>query len=170
MSDDTHNELDFPTLKKPEHVKPRLFIHRPVSTEEEAEEASKQVSYVDAARSIKLEDFSNVHHTPCFRNAMLPGIAGGMGVGAIRFLIGANAMAAANWAVGGFAGIAFVTHGFCQRRRSLEKEGIRRAVEVLDKKDAFKEASKAQMDIPKVTEPQEPPKQGNNFWSTFKFW
>jgi hypothetical protein len=47
-------------------------------------------------------------------------------------------LAACNWASGSFAGVALVAYQFCQRRRALEKDGIRRAVEVLDKKQAMK--------------------------------
>ena len=48
-------------------------------------------------------------------------------------------MAACNWASGSFVGVSIVAYNYCQRRRALEKEGIRRAVEVLDKKQALKD-------------------------------
>lgn len=45
---------------------------------------------------------------------------------------------ACNWASGSFVGISLVAYQLCQRRRAIEKDGIRRAVEVLDKKQAMK--------------------------------
>lgn len=73
-----------------EHKKPRAFIHRPDEDPEAAEEARKHASYVDAAKTIKTDDFAKVAQQPCVRNALLPGIGGGMGIGALRFVIGSK--------------------------------------------------------------------------------
>lgn len=48
-------------------------------------------------------------------------------------------MASCNWASGMFVGVSVIMYNYCQRRRQLEKDGIRRAVEVLDKKQALKD-------------------------------
>lgn len=45
---------------------------------------------------------------------------------------------ACNWAVGSFVFGSFMMYEFCQRRRQLEKQGIKRAVEVIDRKQAEK--------------------------------
>ncbi len=80
---------------------------------------------------------------------------------------------------------------YCQRRRKLQKEGVIRAVKVLDQKQALKDAQAKVREIeanggPKSTtavgsvqagtapakaavEPRQED-QEKNFWSTFKFW
>lgn len=71
------------------HKKPRIFIHRPTEQDAEATEQARQsASYLDAARTIQLEDFSHVHEKPCVRNALLPAIGGGTVIGAGRFVLG----------------------------------------------------------------------------------
>jgi len=84
---------------------------------------------------------------------------------------------------------------YCQRRRTLEKEGIRKAVQVLDKKQALKDAeekAKASGQAPSVAPTRAQAaaggvgptamerdltsgkptgdKQNVSFWNTFKFW
>ncbi len=70
------------------HRKPRAFIHRPDEDPEAAEEARKNASLLEAAKTIQVEDFTKVAQIPCLRNAMLPGIGGGAAIGAARFVIG----------------------------------------------------------------------------------
>lgn len=71
------------------HKKPRIFIHRPTEQDAEAtEQARQQASYLDAARTIQVEDFTKVHEKPCVRNALLPAIGGGTVIGAGRLVFG----------------------------------------------------------------------------------
>lgn len=81
-----------------EHKKPRAFIHRPDEDPEAAEEARKHASYTEAAKTISTEDFSltKMGQKPCVRDALLPGIGGGMGVGAVRFMLGGQFYSAFN--------------------------------------------------------------------------
>ena len=94
-------------------------------------------------------------------------------------------MAACNWASGCFVGVSVVAYNWCQRRRQLEKEGIRKAVQVLDKKQAMKEmqekaralgeaqasgAAAGSSSVGTTAAPATSGQQGRNFWSTFKFW
>jgi len=62
---------------------------------------------------------------------------------------------ACNWASGSFVGISLFAYQLCQRRRAIEKDGIRRAVEVLDKKQAMKamqeQATKGEKGAPSAT-------------------
>lgn len=44
-----------------------------------------------------------------------------------------------NWAVGSFVFGSFMMYEFCQRRRQLEMQGMKRAVEVIDRKQAEKQ-------------------------------
>lgn len=73
-----------------EHKKPRAFIHRPDEDPEAAEEARRNATYADAVKTAKVEDLTKVGQQPCVRNALLPGIGGGVGTGAIRFILGGN--------------------------------------------------------------------------------
>lgn len=41
-----------------------------------------------------------------------------------------------NWAVGSFIFGSFLMYEFCQRKRTLEMAGMKRAVEVIDRKKA----------------------------------
>ncbi|KAE8540006.1 hypothetical protein D1P53_003944 [Cryptococcus gattii VGV] len=45
------------------------------------------------------QDLENIGQIPCARNSLLYGIAGGVGVGAVRFLGSRKPWLAANWAV-----------------------------------------------------------------------
>ncbi len=98
MAEDTRKD---PTSQEPEgfqalprssdqeiHRKPRAFIHRPDEDPEAAAEARKNASLLEAAKTIQVEDFTKVAQIPCLRNAMLPGIGGGVAIGAARFVIG----------------------------------------------------------------------------------
>lgn len=46
---------------------------------------------------------------------------------------------AANWAAGTFAGASLVTYEFCQYRRSREKVGMQRAIEIIDRRKVERE-------------------------------
>lgn len=49
---------------------------------------TKEAGVFDALRSIKLEDFKEVHKKPCVRDSLLTGIGGGFGIGGIRAILG----------------------------------------------------------------------------------
>lgn len=42
---------------------------------------------IDAARTIKAEDFLHVHQNPCARQGFLFGIGGGVAAGALRYVM-----------------------------------------------------------------------------------
>lgn len=79
-----------------------------------------------------------------------------------------------NWACGSFVGIGVGMYSYCQRRRRIEKEGIRKAVKVLDEKQKIKDAEdaakKAQTDKAVGPVAAQGPSQSTNFWASFKFW
>lgn len=149
---------------QPAHKRPRVFIHRLDEDPEEENQARKNTSYREAARTVQLSDFLEVHKMPCFRDAMLPGIAGGSGIGALRFVLGGSIPKSCNYASASFVGISIVMYELCQRRRQYDREGIRKAVKVLDEKQKMKEAEdKAQKETRQT-------KTNGGFWNTFKFW
>jgi len=89
------NDIEVQTFKalprdpnQEEHRKPRAFIHRPAEATDPDAIQAPPPSIVDAVKTVHLEDFTKVHETPCVRNALLPGIGGGVAVGAGRFVIG----------------------------------------------------------------------------------
>ena len=117
----------------------------------------KNTTLIDAVKTIKLEDFKEVHKKPCARDALLAGIGAGFGVGGIRAIMGGlllfypplldlcltdvvPMLKACSWAVGTFCFGSFFVHEFCQRKRQLEIEGIKRVVEVIDRKKTKKQA------------------------------
>ncbi|KAF4627797.1 hypothetical protein G7Y89_g10357 [Cudoniella acicularis] len=107
----------------------------------------KNPGLADAIKTVRVEDFKQVHMYPCVRESLLTGIGGGFAMGGVRALWGASVPKAANWAVGTFIFTAFANYEFCQYRRMLEKSHMKRAVEIIDRKKAEKEAeAKAKRD------------------------
>ncbi|KAL2039547.1 hypothetical protein N7G274_007819 [Stereocaulon virgatum] len=99
----------------------------------------KEAGLFDALRTIKPSEFKEVHQKPCVRDALLTGIGGGFGIGGVRAIWGATVWSSCNWAVGSFVFGSFLMYEFCQRRRLLEMAGMKRAVEVIDRKQAEKQ-------------------------------
>lgn len=156
--------------KQPIHKKPRVFIHRPGEDPNEETSAYRNTSYLQAMRTIELSDFTRVHQAPCVRDAFLPGISGGLGVGALRFITGANVMKSCNWASATFVTLSLGMYQYCQRQRRKEKDGIRQAVSVLDKKQKEKEVAETARKESEAVKSQENQQQSKSMWSTFKFW
>jgi len=42
----------------------------------------------DAIKTVRIEDFKQVHMYPCVRESLLMGIGGGFGIGGVRALLG----------------------------------------------------------------------------------
>ena len=55
----------------------------------------------------------------------------------------ATIMSSCNWAVGTFCCASFAMYEYCQRKRALEKQGMKRAVEVMERKQTEKKAQAA---------------------------
>ncbi|KAL9639376.1 MAG: hypothetical protein Q9164_000958 [Protoblastenia rupestris] len=108
---------------------------------------AKEASIFDALRSVSLEDFKGVHKKPCVRDALMTGMGAGFGIGGVRSILGATILSACNWTVGTFCFGSFLMYEYCQRKRYLEMQGMKRAVEVMDRKQTEKqlqvESSKA---------------------------
>ena len=49
---------------------------------------SQEAGIIDAARSIRLSDFRDVHKKPCVRDALMTGIGTGFGAGGLRSILG----------------------------------------------------------------------------------
>ncbi|KAI9823293.1 MAG: hypothetical protein M1832_002517 [Thelocarpon impressellum] len=112
----------------------------PGGTENTAGGRQEEVSLKSMAGSITLEDFRKVHKQPCVRDSLLLGIGGGFGVGGVRAVVGAGIPKASNWAVGTFVGVSFAAYEYCRYKRRLEMQGMKKAVEIIDRKKAEREA------------------------------
>ncbi|WWC66597.1 uncharacterized protein I206_100500 [Kwoniella pini CBS 10737] len=75
------------------------------------------------------EDLQNIGKIPCARNSLLYGIAGGTGLGAVRFLGSRKPWSAANWAVGSFILISGFQWEMCNRARRKELAQMRAITE-----------------------------------------
>lgn len=115
---------------------------------------------MDAIKTVKLEDFKEVHKYPCVRESLLTGIGAGLGMGGIRAIFRGNRdiylriiihvfrwlivceasiPKACNWAVGTFCFAGIANYEFCLYKRRLEKAYMRRATEIIDRKKLEKE-------------------------------
>ncbi|KAL2110332.1 hypothetical protein VUR80DRAFT_1337 [Thermomyces stellatus] len=99
-------------------------------------------SLAEAVKSIKPEDFLEVHKSACGRQGLMTGIVAGAVVGGLRFVWRGAPLKAANWAVGGF--VVGATAGFerCHYLRRLERISMKRIVEVHQSEVAEKKRRK----------------------------
>lgn len=58
----------------------------PGGTEHTAGGKVGDVTLVDAAKSIKLEEFTSIHRKPCVRDSFLTGIGTGVAIGSTRLI------------------------------------------------------------------------------------
>jgi len=78
---------------------------------------------------------------------------------------------ACNWAVGTFIFAAFANYEFCLYRRRLEKSTMKRAVEIIDRKKAEKEAAvKAQREERRRLKDEADKKAEEAAKKSWKFW
>ncbi|KFY43812.1 hypothetical protein V494_01806 [Pseudogymnoascus sp. VKM F-4513 (FW-928)] len=104
----------------------------------------QNVSLTEAAKTVRVEDFKNIHTYPCVREGLLTAIGGGFAVGGTRMLFGTPIIRACNWAAGTFCLLGIGSYEFCLQKRRLEKINMKRAVEIIDRKKAEKQAEQEQ--------------------------
>ncbi|KAK5125282.1 hypothetical protein LTR85_000958 [Meristemomyces frigidus] len=92
---------------------------------------------------LKWNDFMDLPKRPCVRDALMTGIGGGFALGGMRAIFGAAVWTSCTWAVGSFCLGAPAMYQYCLYQRQAEKEGMMRAVEILNKKDVEKKAREA---------------------------
>ncbi|RDW63965.1 cytochrome c oxidase protein 20 [Coleophoma crateriformis] len=126
----------------------------------------------DAIKTVRLEDFAQVHMYPCVRESLLTGIGGGFAMGGVRALLGAHIPKAANWAVGTFVFASFANYEFCLYRRRLEKQYMKRAVEIIDRKKMEKEAEREKIRMERRAAKEEADRKAEEAAkrSSWKFW
>ncbi|KAI0551537.1 hypothetical protein F4679DRAFT_130234 [Xylaria curta] len=101
-------------------------------------------TFKDGVQSIKSDDFFRVHQIPCAREGFMTGIGAGAAVGVGRYIVGARAPKAANWAFGAFILGSVIQWEYCQAQRRKERAAMARVVEVIDRKQAEKDARAAE--------------------------
>lgn len=126
----------------------------------------------DAVKSIKLEDFKTIHQKPCARDGLLMGIGSGFAAGGIAVVLGRPVWKAANFAVAGFCLSSLGAYQYCQYRRGIEKAGMKRAVEIMDRKKADMLAKreirrKAKVEADRLEKEQRKEEERRRSW---KFW
>ncbi|MCJ1291587.1 hypothetical protein MMC34_003132 [Xylographa carneopallida] len=99
----------------------------------------KEATLWDGIKSIKVEDVQNLHKIPCVRDALLTGMGTGFMIGGGRMILGATMWKSMSWAMGSFCFSSAGMFEFCQRRRALERQGMARAAEIIDRKRLEKE-------------------------------
>ncbi|KAJ3513494.1 hypothetical protein NLJ89_g2916 [Agrocybe chaxingu] len=84
----------------------------------------------------KLSDVMSAKHVsdlPCARNALLAGIASGVGMGAIRGL-SAGPMMAGHWAMATFTLVSLGSWHVCQKQFADERKKLARVIETMPKR------------------------------------
>ncbi|KAI8335425.1 hypothetical protein BC941DRAFT_430282 [Chlamydoabsidia padenii] len=88
--------------------------------------------YVEALKTVKVEEFKDIGKIPCARPALLYGIGAAFGLGAIRFLVKRSVPTSANWAVGAFCGVSAIGFELCQMERKQKLDRLRMIVKETD--------------------------------------
>ncbi|EER23246.1 hypothetical protein CPC735_046160 [Coccidioides posadasii C735 delta SOWgp] len=136
----------------------------------------KEVTVMDAVKSLSTNDFTSFYKAPCARDSLLVGIGTGFGIGSLRVVLGGlrSLWAASNWAVGSFAVASILTHQYCQRKRVKEMDGMKEAVQLMrelkiKKQKEQAEAQRKQEEEARLAEEERKRKSWTNL-SSYKFW
>ncbi|KAG6193423.1 hypothetical protein E4U46_001882 [Claviceps purpurea] len=131
-----------------------------VSTDEGQPTATKPVavpSLSEVVGSLKKDDFTDLYKTPCARQGTLTGIAVGAGAGGLRFVLKADAVKAANMAVGVFVLGSVLSYEYCQYLRRVERKNVQRTIEIVNgrsrelaKKAAEEKEAQSRLEMEKV--------------------
>ncbi|KAF2144388.1 uncharacterized protein K452DRAFT_266155 [Aplosporella prunicola CBS 121167] len=107
-------------------------------------EKVEELALSKAVGMIQPHEFFEIHKYPCVREALLTGIGTGFGIGGIMGIWGKPLMKSCNWAMGAFCIMSIGGYEFCKRKIQLEKEGLTRAVEVMERKKDEKKIRREQ--------------------------
>lgn len=115
---------------------------------------------------LKMTDFTGLPSRPCVRESALTGLGSGFALGGVRFIlrgmalsryllsafnqermmlttIVASVFTACTWFVTGTCVVSGIMFQYCQYQRNAERDGMMRAVEILNKKEMEKKARDA---------------------------
>ncbi|KAI4751014.1 hypothetical protein E4T52_16438 [Aureobasidium sp. EXF-3400] len=127
---------------KPENAN----VYAAAASQHTAGGSAADVTITDAVQSIKIEDFAALPKKPCVRDSLLTGITAGFVVGSSRAIWRAPVQSAANWAVGTFVIGSAGMYQYCQYKRMAEKEGMTRAMEIIDRKQVERKQKEARLE------------------------
>ncbi|EKG16609.1 Cox20/FAM36A [Macrophomina phaseolina MS6] len=96
-------------------------------------------------KTIQPKDFLEIHKYPCVREALLTSIGTGFGTGGLMAIWGKPLVKSCNWAAGVFVFTSMASYEFCKQKLRLEREGMARAVEIMDRKREEKKAKRQEM-------------------------
>ncbi|KZF24566.1 hypothetical protein L228DRAFT_237483 [Xylona heveae TC161] len=168
----THDQKVYETFNLP----PESANILPGGSVNTAGGTSPEAGFMEAAKTIQISDFQNVHKQPCVRDSLLTGIASGFGLGGVRAVLGAPLPKASNWAVGTFCVMSFAAYEYCQIKRHMELEGMKRAVEIIDKKKVDREQKMEEARLARRKAKEEADQQAEEHakskggWGSWKGW
>ncbi|KAI8068325.1 hypothetical protein BC940DRAFT_299707 [Gongronella butleri] len=91
-----------------------------------------KTDYMEALKSVKVEEFKDIGKIPCARTSLLYGMGAAFGIAAIRFITKRNVKSASNWAVGAFCGVSAINFELCQMDRKQKIERLQLIVRESD--------------------------------------
>ncbi|KAG7575478.1 hypothetical protein FFLO_00297 [Filobasidium floriforme] len=130
---------------------------KPLKPEDRRTGDFKQDFWSAFRRIRPIDDLQSIGTIPCARESLLSGIAGGFGIGSVRYISKRMVGTATNWAVGSFVGISILMWENCRRKRAkelaqmklIEKQFAHRHVSKLKRKDgSIPETSSSQGETP----------------------
>ncbi|KAK5173172.1 uncharacterized protein LTR77_003294 [Saxophila tyrrhenica] len=89
---------------------------------------------------ITFSDFAELPKRPCVRDAGMTGLGSGFALGGLRFMFRAGVFSACNWAVFGTCFGSGIMYQYCLYKRQAERDGMIRAVEIMNKNQLEKQA------------------------------
>jgi len=95
------------------------------------------------SNGLGLSDFANLPKRPCVRDAYMTGITSGFALGGLRALFGASMFTVCSWAVASTCVSSGVMYQWCLWKRHAERDGMIRAVDILNKNQLEKKAREA---------------------------
>ncbi|KAF2868947.1 hypothetical protein BDV95DRAFT_499569 [Massariosphaeria phaeospora] len=164
-----------PHPKTPANTMPGGSAHTAGGTPAESE-----LSYVDVVRTLGPEYYLNFHKRPCVRDSQLTGIAAGFVGGSVGAIVRRPVSVCSNWAVLSWVGVSCASYQYCQYVRSKEKDGMRMARELMDKKrvsveakrEARKRAQQEQLRVEEERRAEDARRKSWGYWleKNVRFW
>ncbi|CAI6338905.1 unnamed protein product [Periconia digitata] len=137
-------------------------------------------TYFDVVRRLGPEYYLNFHKRPCVRDGLMTGIASGFVAGSVAAVLRRPVYLCTNWAVGICVMAACGHYQTCQYYRGREKDGMKQAQVLIEKKRASMEAKKearrrAREEQERIEEMQRQEQIRRKSWSywaskNLKFW
>ena len=145
VNDATYERFYDPTKPKnaPSKIKGRVAA---------AEGDETTANILKIVKSVKLRDFKDVYKKPCARDSLLTGIGTGFVFGTLRAIRGDHlfiywspshqcglielgpTFQSCSWAVGTFCFSSWAAFEYCNRKKALEMQRVKKAVEVINHK------------------------------------